>query len=117
MNLAQCKLISKEYYQVIEHCTSILNDDPGSCINNTIHYYLCIIKYKFFFSDNVKALFRRGKANISVWKMEEARKDLKHLSSLDPNMQLAVNRLLCQINEAVKKKDDEDRQKLRGKLF
>ncbi|VVC45790.1 Tetratricopeptide repeat,FKBP-type peptidyl-prolyl cis-trans isomerase domain,Tetratricopeptide repeat- [Cinara cedri] len=95
LNLAQCKLISKEYYQVIEHCTSILDDNP----------------------DNVKALFRRGKANISVWKMNEAREDLKRLSSLDPSMQVSVNRLLCQINEAVKKKDDEDRQKLRGKLF
>lgn len=68
-------------------------------------------------SDNVKALFRRGKANISVWKMNEAREDLKHLSTLDPSMQVSVNRLLCQINEALKIKDDEDRQKLRGKLF
>jgi len=49
--------------------------------------------------------------------MNEAREDLKHVSSLDPSMQLSVNRLLCQINEAVKKKDAEDRQKLRGKLF
>lgn len=49
--------------------------------------------------------------------MDEAKEDLKHLSSLDPSMQVLVNRLICQINEAVKKKDDEDRQKLRGKLF
>lgn len=49
--------------------------------------------------------------------MNEAREDLKRLLSLDPSMQVSVNRLLCQINEAVKKKDDEDRQKLRGKLF
>lgn len=49
--------------------------------------------------------------------MDEAKEDLKRLSRLDPSMQVPVNRLLCQINEAVKKKDDEDRQKLRGKLF
>lgn len=49
--------------------------------------------------------------------MDEARKDLKRLSSLDASMQVPVNRLLCQIDEAIKKKDDEDRQKLRGKLF
>lgn len=36
---------------------------------------------------------------------------------IDPSMQVSVNRLLCQINEALKIKDDEDRQKLRGKLF
>lgn len=29
LNLAQCKLISKEYYKVIEHCTTILDEDPG----------------------------------------------------------------------------------------
>jgi len=49
--------------------------------------------------------------------MDEAKEDLKRLSSLDPNMQVSVNRLICQINEAVKQKNDEDRQKLRGKLF
>lgn len=49
--------------------------------------------------------------------MNEAREDLKRLLNLDPSMQTSVNRLLSQINEAVKKKDDEDRQKLRGKLF
>jgi len=76
-----------------------------------------VITVVYSLSDNVKALFRRGKANISVWKMNEAREDLKHLSTLDPSMQVSVNRLLCQINEALKIKDDEDRQKLRGKLF
>ncbi|XP_050429915.1 AH receptor-interacting protein [Adelges cooleyi] len=95
LNLAQCKLISKEYYQVIEHCTSILDVNP----------------------DNIKALFRRGKANISVWRMDEAREDLRRVTNLDPSMEISVNRLLVQINEAIKKKDDEDRQKLRGKLF
>lgn len=80
-------------------------------------YYLKLYILYAFFADNVKALFRRGKANISVWKMDEAREDLKRLSSLDVSMQASVNRLLCQINEAIKKKDDEDRQKLRGKLF
>lgn len=49
--------------------------------------------------------------------MNEAREDLKRLSSLEPRMQVSVNQLLCQINEAIKTKDDEDRQKLRGKLF
>jgi len=86
--------------------------------NTLISFLTLYYNYEFcFFSENVKALFRRGKANISVWKMNEAREDLKHVSSLDPSMQLSVNRLLCQINEAVKKKDAEDRQKLRGKLF
>lgn len=84
-----------------------------SCIiyNYKIYYYF------YFCLDNVKALFKRGKANLSVWKINEAREDLKRLSGLEPRMQVSVNQLLCQINEAIKKKDDEDRQKLRGKLF
>jgi outer membrane protein assembly factor BamD (BamD/ComL family) len=77
----------------------------------------CEFKLFFVYLDNAKALFKRGKANLSVWKMNEAREDLKRLSSLEPRMQVSVNQLMCQINEAIKKKDDEDRQKLRGKLF
>jgi len=69
------------------------------------------------FKDNVKALFRRGKANISVWKMNEAKADLMHLLKVDSSMQILVNQLLMQINESLKKKDEEDRQKLYGKLF
>lgn len=29
LNYAQCKLIQKEYYAVIEHCTTVLKHDPG----------------------------------------------------------------------------------------
>lgn len=77
----------------------------------------CVFKLFLVCLDNVKALFKRGKANLSVWKMNEAKEDLKRLSRLEPRMQASVNQLMCQINEAIKKKDDEDRQKLRGKLF
>lgn len=30
LNYAQCKLIQKEYYAVVEHCTTVLKHDPGS---------------------------------------------------------------------------------------
>lgn len=43
LNLAQCKLISKDYYQVIEHCTTILDDDPGTYI--MCYSYLPILYY------------------------------------------------------------------------
>lgn len=29
LNYAQCKLIQKEYYLVIEHCTTVLKIEPG----------------------------------------------------------------------------------------
>lgn len=40
LNLAQCKLIAKDYYQVIEHCTSILDDDPSKYV---LIFYIIII--------------------------------------------------------------------------
>ena len=30
LNFAQCKLLEKEYYAVIEHCTTVLKSDPGA---------------------------------------------------------------------------------------
>ncbi|XP_076386635.1 aryl-hydrocarbon-interacting protein-like 1 isoform X2 [Megachile rotundata] len=35
LNYAQCKLIQKEYYKVIEHCTTILKHEPGKNIRLT----------------------------------------------------------------------------------
>jgi len=29
LNYAQCKLLNKEYYSVIEHCTTVLKTEPG----------------------------------------------------------------------------------------
>lgn len=51
--------------------------------------------------------------------MDEAKEDLNRVLSLNPSMQVTmqINKLICEINEAVKKKNDEDRQKLKGKLF
>lgn len=33
LNYAQCKLINKEYYSVIEHCTTVLKTEPGYTTN------------------------------------------------------------------------------------
>jgi len=29
LNYAQCKLLNKEYYSVIEHCTTVLKTEPS----------------------------------------------------------------------------------------
>lgn len=39
LNYAQCKLLNKEYYSVIEHCTTVLNTESGIQI-----YYGIIIR-------------------------------------------------------------------------
>uniref|UniRef100_A0A8C5WDA4 peptidylprolyl isomerase n=1 Tax=Leptobrachium leishanense TaxID=445787 RepID=A0A8C5WDA4_9ANUR len=64
LNFCQCKLLQGEYYQVLEHCSSILN------------------KY----SDNVKALFKRGRAHAAVWNASEAEQDFSRAVSLDPSL-------------------------------
>lgn len=32
LNYCQCKLLEKEYYSVIEHCTTVLKSEPGKFI-------------------------------------------------------------------------------------
>ncbi|KAH9502852.1 hypothetical protein Btru_074620 [Bulinus truncatus] len=53
LNFSQCKLLTHDYYPVITHTSDVLNRDP----------------------DNVKALFRRGKAHAAVWNLKEAHED------------------------------------------
>jgi hypothetical protein len=33
LNFSQCKLYEKEYYSVIEHCSTVLKSDPGESDN------------------------------------------------------------------------------------
>ncbi|XP_053987439.1 aryl-hydrocarbon-interacting protein-like 1 [Hylaeus anthracinus] len=94
LNYAQCKLIQKEYYVVIEHCTTVLKHDP----------------------DNVKALYRRGKAYIGAWDEEKAIKDFKRAAELDPGLQNTVEKELHAFSIAIKEKDQIEKNKLL-KLF
>ncbi|XP_043253736.1 AH receptor-interacting protein [Colletes gigas] len=94
LNYAQCKLIQREYYAVIEHCTSVLKHD----------------------TDNVKALYRRGKAYIGAWDEENAIKDLKRAAKLDPLLQNTIEKELQAFSAAIKEKDQIEKNKLL-KLF
>uniref|UniRef100_A0A146LWJ2 AH receptor-interacting protein n=1 Tax=Lygus hesperus TaxID=30085 RepID=A0A146LWJ2_LYGHE len=95
LNYAQCKLSLGQYYEVVEHCTTVLEHEP----------------------DNVKALYRRAKAHMAVWNKEEARKDLEMLAKLDPSLLPCVNALLKDIEEMNKETENHLKQKLQGKLF
>ncbi|XP_012152383.2 AH receptor-interacting protein isoform X1 [Megachile rotundata] len=94
LNYAQCKLIQKEYYKVIEHCTTILKHEP----------------------DNVKALYRRGKAHIGAWDEEKAVKDLKKVIELDPTLKSTIEKDLQAFSAAIKEKNELEKRKL-SKLF
>jgi len=67
--------------------------------------------------DNIKALFRRGKAHMGAWNPEEAEADFERVVDLDPSLAGCVRKLLQEISDLRKQKDAEDRSKLCGKLF
>ncbi|XP_067882443.1 AH receptor-interacting protein-like, partial [Heterodontus francisci] len=92
LNYCQCKLVTEEYYEVIEHCTSIL------------------AKYE----DNVKAYFKRGKAQGAVWNEREARKDFSTAAKLDPTLAPLVNRELRLIEERIREKEKEEKIRFKG---
>lgn len=94
-NFAQCKLIQKEFYAVIEHSNEIIKREP----------------------DNVKALFRRGKAHAAVWNNEEAKADFHKVRTIDPSLDKMVLKELNAIELAQKNKDEEDKAKFKGKMF
>ncbi|EZA56317.1 AH receptor-interacting protein [Ooceraea biroi] len=94
LNYSQCKLFSKEYYSVIEHCTTVLKTEP----------------------DNVKALYRRGKAYIGAWDETNAIRDLRRAAELDPSLRNTVERELQAFAAAVREKDNAQKEKL-SKMF
>ncbi|XP_072354224.1 AH receptor-interacting protein [Scyliorhinus torazame] len=92
LNYCQCKLMTEEYYEVIEHCSSILAKYEG----------------------NVKAYFKRGKAQGAVWNEKEARHDLSAAAKLDPSLVPLVNRELRLLDERMRQKDEEDKFRFKG---
>ncbi|XP_054258764.1 AH receptor-interacting protein-like [Macrosteles quadrilineatus] len=95
LNYAQCKLLLKDYYPVIEHCSTVLEFEP----------------------ENVKALFRRGKAHGAVWNMKEAKEDLERAAELDPSLGSTVRATLSSISTTVKQRDAAVKEQLAGKMF
>ncbi|KAG8196097.1 hypothetical protein JTE90_007835 [Oedothorax gibbosus] len=94
-NYAQCKLLQKDYYAVIEYTNTILEKDKN----------------------NVKALFRRAKAHVGTWDLDLARDDFNKVLELDPSFQSVIQKELSNVANLQKQKDDEIKSKLFGKGF
>jgi len=94
LNYAQCKLLQKDYYEVIRHTTQVLEKDVN----------------------NPKALYRRAKAHIAAWNPEEARKDLARLVKVNPSLKSSVLCDLSLIAQEEKRLDQGGSEKLK-KLF
>ncbi|XP_051747101.1 AH receptor-interacting protein [Ctenopharyngodon idella] len=87
LNYCQCKHILCQYYEVLDHCSSIIN------------------KYE----DNVKAYFKRGKAHAAVWNEVEARADFAKVIALDPSLETSVAKELRSMEERIREKQKEEK--------
>ena len=76
------------------------------------NYYITIVCISSV--DNIKALFRRGKAHIGAWDPDQAREDLKRVMELDPTLTGAVKKELKILDDKEKLKNENDKEKLKG---
>ncbi len=95
LNYSQCQLLLQEYSEVIRQTSKILEFDPNC----------------------VKALFRRGKAHSATWNVKDAVLDLQKAVTLDTTLKRTVDKELIELTKRLKEKDDEERERLKGKLF
>lgn len=94
-NFSLCRYHLKDYYACIEHTSHILEFQPN----------------------NVKALFRRGKAHMAVWNVNNAKNDMEKCRKIDPTMEKDVEAQLNHLNKTVLEREKEEREKYKGKLF
>lgn len=113
LNFSQCKLLEKDYYAVIEHCSEVIKHEPGLY---RYHFMENFVKNRLVFADNVKALYRRAKAHVGAWNPDDARKDYQRCMELDKSLIAKVNRELDALNEEIKLNDIEQKMKLK-KIF
>uniref|UniRef100_A0A8C9UXN9 peptidylprolyl isomerase n=1 Tax=Scleropages formosus TaxID=113540 RepID=A0A8C9UXN9_SCLFO len=92
LNYCQCKLLQGQYYEVLDHCSSIL----------------------FKYEDNVKAYYKRGKAHAAVWNEVEARADFTKVAELDPSLASSVARELRALEERIREKQKEEKSRYKN---
>jgi AH receptor-interacting protein len=81
-----------------------------------ITLYLVLFLTQDIFSENVKALFRRGKAHIGAWNPREAKSDFEAVIELDSSLEATATKELALLEKMKKEKDDQDRERMK-KLF
>ncbi|KAM7419252.1 hypothetical protein PAMA_016388 [Pampus argenteus] len=87
LNYCQCKLMQGQYYEVIEHCSSLV----------------------FKYENNVKAFYKRAKAHAAVWNAAEARADFAKVLELDPTLGPSVAKELRAMEERIRSKEKEEK--------
>lgn len=133
LNYCQCKLVAQEYYEVLDHCSTILNKYdgehptfqqgraglPGASrlgsqkrVSSQSREASCLPAA--IPADNVKAYFKRGKAHAAVWNAQEAQADFAKVLQLDPALAPVVSRELRALDARIRQKDQEDKARFRG---
>lgn len=92
LNFSQCLLMKKDYYKAITHLTTVIEKDEN----------------------NVKALYRRGKAYQSIYEFEKARVDYSKVIQLDNSLQKTCEKEIENVNQAEKQKNLEDKAKFKN---
>lgn len=92
LNYCQCQLVQGQYYEVIEHCSSLL----------------------FKYETNVKALYKRAKAHAAVWNETEARADFARVVELDSTLGPSVIKELRIMEEKIRAKEKEEKGRYKG---
>ncbi|XP_076810413.1 AH receptor-interacting protein-like [Clavelina lepadiformis] len=94
LNYAQCKLNQGEYTVCITNCSEVLEKIDGN--------------------NNVKALFKRGKAHSHILDETECRADFDLALKLDPSIRGQVNRELKALSVRQKQRDCQLSKHLKG---
>ncbi|XP_061882268.1 AH receptor-interacting protein isoform X1 [Entelurus aequoreus] len=92
LNYCQCQLLQGQYYDVIEHCSSLT----------------------FKYEDNVKAYYKRAKAHAAVWNEMEARADFGKVLELDPSLGPSVAKELRAMEDRIRSKEKEEKGRYKG---
>lgn len=92
LNYCQCKLKLGQYYEVIEHCSSLI----------------------FKYEDNIKAYYKRAKAHAAVWNETEARADFAKVLELDPTLGQSVAKELRAMEDRLRSKEKEEKGRYKG---
>lgn len=96
LNICQVNLLTKEYYESIKYANQVLERDPN----------------------NLKALFRRAKANSEVWNFEDAINDFDRCLELNQDVMLETILVssIRNLRIKIKHKNEEDKEKYQ-KMF
>lgn len=117
LNYCQCKLLEGQYYEVIEHCSSLVfkyEGKPfvGGAAQKPEERHVQILPS--FVTDNVKAYYKRAKAHAAVWNETEARADFAKVLELDPTLGPSVAKELRAMEERIRSKEKEEKGRYKG---